>query len=188
MFKRDSADGRAVQDGPPATAPLAYEFGPYRLEVPTHRLLRNREPISLTPKAFDTLLALIERRDRVVDKAELMRLVWPDSFVEEANLSQTIFVLRKTLGEGPDGRPFIDTVPRRGYRFGAGVREEIVKPATTVEQFAPWRGSRAAWTAASVPDGGCRRMVRCFADSLDDWCVLTHRIAGGPPVRKSLRR
>ena len=74
-------------------------------------------PIPLTPKAFDTLLALVERRDRVVDKAELMRIVWPDSFVEEANLSQTIFVLRKTLGEGPDGRPFIDTVPRRGYRF-----------------------------------------------------------------------
>ena len=63
------------------------------------------EPVPLTPKAFDTLLALVERRDRVVDKAELMRLVWPDSFVEEANLSQTIFVLRKTLGEGPDGRP-----------------------------------------------------------------------------------
>jgi DNA-binding winged helix-turn-helix (wHTH) protein len=90
----------------------AYEFGPYRLELPTHGLLRNGVPISLTPKAFDVLLALIERRDRVVDKAELMRLVWPDSFVEEANLSQTIFVLRKTLGEGPDGRPFIDTGPR----------------------------------------------------------------------------
>ncbi len=118
MFKRPSADARDAQDGGSATAPQAYEFGPYRLERLTRRLLRNREPISLTPKAFDTLLALIERRDRVVDKAELMRLVWPDSFVEEANLSQTIFVLRKILGEGPDGRPFIDTVPRRGYRRG----------------------------------------------------------------------
>jgi TolB-like protein/DNA-binding winged helix-turn-helix (wHTH) protein/Flp pilus assembly protein TadD len=99
-----------------------FEFGPYRLERRTRRLLRGGEPVPLTPKAFDTLLALVERHDRVVDKAELMKLVWPDSFVEEANLSQTIFVLRKTLGEGPDGRPFIDTVPRRGYRFAAPVR------------------------------------------------------------------
>jgi TolB-like protein/DNA-binding winged helix-turn-helix (wHTH) protein/Tfp pilus assembly protein PilF len=102
----------------------AYEFGPYRLERSTRRLLRAGTAVSLTPKAFDTLLALIERRDRVVGKDELMKLVWPDSFVEEANLSQTIFILRKTLGEAPDGRPFIDTVPRRGYRFGASLRED----------------------------------------------------------------
>jgi DNA-binding winged helix-turn-helix (wHTH) protein/TolB-like protein/Tfp pilus assembly protein PilF len=101
-----------------------FAFGSYRLEVGFGRLLRDGHPIPLTPKAFDVLLALIERRDRIVDKAELMKLVWPDSFVEEANLSQTIFVLRKTLGEGPDGQPFIETVPRRGYRFAADVREE----------------------------------------------------------------
>jgi TolB-like protein/DNA-binding winged helix-turn-helix (wHTH) protein/Tfp pilus assembly protein PilF len=111
----------------------AYEFGSYRLEHLTRRLLRNGEPVSLTPKAFDILLALIERRDRVVDKAELMQLVWPDSFVEEANLSQTIFVLRKTLGESPTGKPFIDTVPRRGYRFAADVREDIETPPVAVE-------------------------------------------------------
>src|SRR5881396_3976769 len=100
-----------------------YEFGPYRLELATRRLLREGEPVSLTPKAFDTLLALIERRDRVVEKPELMKLVWPDSFVEEANLSQTIFVLRKTLGEDANGRTFIDTIPRHGYRFAADVRQ-----------------------------------------------------------------
>ena len=111
----------------------AYEFGSYRLEPLTRRLLRNGEPVSLSPKAFDTLLALIERRDRVVDKAELMQLVWPDSFVEEANLSQTIFVLRKTLGESPTGKPFIDTVPRRGYRFAAEVREDIATPPVAAE-------------------------------------------------------
>ena len=98
-----------------------FVFGPYRLERPARRLLRNGEPVQLTPKAFDILLALIERRDRVVEKAELMRLVWPDSFVEEANLSQTIYVLRQTLGDAADGRPYIDTVPRRGYRFASGV-------------------------------------------------------------------
>jgi eukaryotic-like serine/threonine-protein kinase len=100
-------------------ATRAYEFGPYRLETGSRRLLRSGEPVSLTPKAFETLLALVERRDRVVEKAELMKIVWPDSFVEEANLSQTIFVLRKTLGDDINGRPFIDTAPRRGYRFAA---------------------------------------------------------------------
>src|SRR5437660_255125 len=100
-----------------------YEFGLYRLELAARRLLRGGDPIGLTPKAFDILVALVERHDRVVDKAELMKLVWPDSFVEEANLSQTIFVLRKTLGDDADGRPFIDTVPRRGYRFAAPVVE-----------------------------------------------------------------
>ena len=122
-FKPGSEDSN-VPNGPPAAAPRAYEFGPYRLELPTQQLLRDGEPVPLAPKAFQILLALIERRDRVVDKGELMRLIWPDSFVEEANLTQTIFVLRKTLGERPDGRPFIDTMPRRGYRFVADVREE----------------------------------------------------------------
>jgi DNA-binding winged helix-turn-helix (wHTH) protein len=134
---------------PGAADTQAYEFGPYRLERGKRRLLRNGEPISLTPKAFDTLLALIERHDRVVDKAELMKLVWPDSFVEEANLSQTIFVLRKTLGEGPDGRPYIDTVPRRGYRFGAEVRGEGLGPPVAAERIPSWR-ARAPWVALAA--------------------------------------
>ena len=75
-----------------------------------------------------------------------MRLVWPDSFVEEANLTQTIFVLRRTLGEGPDGKPFIDTLPRRGYRFVADVREEIAKPAARAARPAGVR-TRGAWIA-----------------------------------------
>jgi TolB-like protein/DNA-binding winged helix-turn-helix (wHTH) protein/tetratricopeptide (TPR) repeat protein len=126
-----------------------YEFGPYRLEVATRRLLRGGEVVPLTPKAFDTLVALIERRDRVVDKAELMKLVWPDSFVEEANLSQTIFVLRKTLGEDAGGRQFIDTIPRRGYRFAAEVRVPATpdKPAPAQPT---WRPSRAYWIAAAA--------------------------------------
>src|SRR5437867_1958077 len=118
-----------------------YEFGRYRLDIPARQLRRDDEPLSLTPKAFDLLIALIERRDRVVDKAELMRLVWPDSFVEEANLSQTIFVLRKTLGDDAAGRPFIDTVPRRGYRFAAEVHTVLEAPA---------RSRPVVWGAAAV--------------------------------------
>jgi DNA-binding winged helix-turn-helix (wHTH) protein/TolB-like protein/tetratricopeptide (TPR) repeat protein len=108
---------------------MTFEFGPYRLEVATRRLLRNGEAVPLQPKAFDVLVALIERRDRVVDKAELMQLVWPDSFVEEANLTQTIFVLRKTLGSDASGADYIETVPRRGYRFAAGVTHGATAPA-----------------------------------------------------------
>jgi TolB-like protein/DNA-binding winged helix-turn-helix (wHTH) protein/Tfp pilus assembly protein PilF len=135
----------------------AFTFGPYRLEAPARRLLRHGEPVTLTPKAFDVLLALVERRDRVVEKAELMQLVWPDSYVEEANLSQTIYVLRQILGDAADGRPYIDTVPRRGYRFAAGAppeNEEIgrrLKPAATsaaATLAAPW--AAAALVAAAV--------------------------------------
>lgn len=110
-----------------------YEFGHYRLDVGARKLWRGTESVAVTPKAFDILVALLERRDRVVDKAELMKLVWPDSFVEEANLSQTIFVLRKTLGDAPDGRPFIDTAPRRGYRFAAAVRIASPEPSADAE-------------------------------------------------------
>jgi DNA-binding winged helix-turn-helix (wHTH) protein/TolB-like protein/Tfp pilus assembly protein PilF len=121
-----------------------FVFPPYRLEVRLGRLLRDGQPVPLTPKAFDVLHALIERRDRVVDKAELMKLVWPDSFVEEANLSQTIFVLRKTLGEPPDGERFIETVPRRGYRFAADVQEECaaVTPGRAQQPSHRWRDWR----------------------------------------------
>lgn len=144
VIKAGSGDTPAAEAS--AALPLAYRFGSYRLERATRRLLRDGHPVALTPKAFDTLLALVERRDRVVDKAELMRLVWPDSFVEEANLSQTIFVLRKTLGEAPGGRPFIDTVPRRGYRFAAGVHAEAASEPASPRV---WR-SRTAWIATAL--------------------------------------
>jgi TolB-like protein/DNA-binding winged helix-turn-helix (wHTH) protein/tetratricopeptide (TPR) repeat protein len=127
----------------------AYEFGPYRLDIPTRRLLRSGLQVPLTPKAFDTLVALVERRDRVVEKTELMKVVWPDSFVEEANLSQTIFVLRKILGNDSGGRPFIETMPRRGYRFVADVREVASEPANGTS---PRRVllPRAVWASAAL--------------------------------------
>ena len=100
----------------------AYDFGPYRLEVLTRRLLQAGAPVPITPKAFDLLLALVERRHRAVGKAELIQILWPDSFVEEANLTQTIFVLRKSL-DTPAGVQYVQTVPRHGYRFVGDVRE-----------------------------------------------------------------
>jgi len=98
-----------------------YEFGEFQLDLPARTLRRGGDRITLTAKAFDTLVALLEQAGAVVGKDELMRRIWPDTVVEEANLSQQIFVLRKALGEGPKDQRFIQTVPRRGYRFGAPV-------------------------------------------------------------------
>jgi DNA-binding winged helix-turn-helix (wHTH) protein/TolB-like protein/Tfp pilus assembly protein PilF len=101
-----------------------YEFGAYRLDARDHLLLRDGEVVLLPPKTFDLLLALVESSGRVLTKEELMKQVWPDSFVEEANLSHHVFTLRKALGEDGEGR-YIETIPRRGYRFVAGVSEVL---------------------------------------------------------------
>jgi DNA-binding winged helix-turn-helix (wHTH) protein/TolB-like protein/Tfp pilus assembly protein PilF len=97
----------------------SYEFGRFRLDVAEHVLLRDGEPVPLTPKVFDILVALVENGGQVVSKDDLMKRVWPNIFVEEGNLTQNISLLRKALGETPGGVQFIETVPRRGYRFVA---------------------------------------------------------------------
>jgi DNA-binding winged helix-turn-helix (wHTH) protein len=99
-----------------------YKFGDFRLDPGRRLLWKQDQPIQLQPKAFDTLLVLVQHNDRVVSKDELMKLVWPDAFVEESNLTQNIFVLRKTLGETAGAHRFIVTVPGRGYRFAEMVR------------------------------------------------------------------
>src|SRR5687768_6076356 len=100
----------------------SYRFGPFRL-VPGEGLYCNREPVSLTPKALETLRVLVERHGRLVTKDDLLQEVWPDVVVEENNLAQHISMLRRTLAQaGGDGR-FIDTVPKRGYRFVAPVED-----------------------------------------------------------------
>jgi len=108
-----------------------YELGPFRIDVANRLLLRDGEPLPLTPKAVDTLLALVQHSGQVLKKEELMKLVWPDSVVEEGNLTQNIYLLRKTLSEGSNGQNYIETIPRRGYRFvGAAheAREEAADP------------------------------------------------------------
>jgi TolB-like protein/DNA-binding winged helix-turn-helix (wHTH) protein/Flp pilus assembly protein TadD len=101
----------------------SYEFGPFVLDTGRRLLLRNGEPMPLTPKTFETLRALIENRSRVVTKDELLRQVWGDTSVEEGGLTRNVSILRKTLGEKPDDHQYIVTVPGRGYRFVAEVRE-----------------------------------------------------------------
>ena len=93
---------------------LIYEFGPYRLDSSKRVLTRGGERIALTPKATDILIILVVNAGELVEKDELIREIWPDTFVEEANLTQNIFRLRKALADGP---LYIETVKRRGYRF-----------------------------------------------------------------------
>jgi pimeloyl-ACP methyl ester carboxylesterase/DNA-binding winged helix-turn-helix (wHTH) protein len=98
-----------------------YVFGVFRIDVTERVLFNEKGPLLLTPKAFDTLLVLVENSGHVIGKKDLMEQVWPDSYVEENNLAQNISALRKVLGEG--GPKFIETVPKRGYRFVADVTE-----------------------------------------------------------------
>lgn len=100
-----------------------FEFEDFRLEPATRRLLKSGCALTLAPKDFDLLLVLVRLRERVVGKDELLRIVWPDVVVEESNLSQHIFTLRKLLGDEAEAARFIETLPRHGYRFVAGVRE-----------------------------------------------------------------
>lgn len=100
-----------------------YDFGEFRIDVAGRVLLRNGEILPLTQKAFEVLLFLVERGGDVVEKDELMQRVWQDSFVEESNLAQNIYTLRKILGKTEDGLEYIVTFPRRGYRFAVSVRE-----------------------------------------------------------------
>src|SRR6185295_4845815 len=99
-----------------------YEFGPYRLDLSERVLWRGEDLLVLPPKVFDTLCMLVKREGTVVSKSELMEAIWADAFVEESNLSQNIYTLRRTLGVDEEGRQFIETVPRRGYRFAVPVR------------------------------------------------------------------
>lgn len=102
---------------------LYYEFGPFRLDVTERLLFRANVMVPLTPKTLDTLLVLVENSERLVEKDELMKRLWPDTFVEEANLAHHISQLRKVFEDGANENKFIQTVPRRGYRWVATVKE-----------------------------------------------------------------
>src|SRR5436190_10626647 len=107
----------------PAASAHLYEFGDFRLDT-AKRLLQRLDgtTVPLTPRVFETLLYMVEHHDTVVDKERLMAAVWPDSVVEENNLSQHISTLRRALGDTASSRRFIVTVPGYGYRFAADVR------------------------------------------------------------------
>lgn len=110
-----------------------YEFGSFRLDSDERLLMRGAEVVQVMPKAFDLLLALVENPGRLQEKEELLRRVWPDTFVEEANLSYNISFIRKALADGEDGQRYIETVPKRGYRFVAEVRKVSLRSSPSIE-------------------------------------------------------
>jgi len=111
---------------------VSYEFGPFRLDPSQELLVEGTRKVPLTPKAYKTLLVLVENRGRTLGKDELLEKVWPDAFVEEATLAQNIFTLRKLLRDDRETAQYIETLPKRGYRFVAEVRE--LKTATAPVQ------------------------------------------------------
>lgn len=123
-----------------------YEFGSFRLDVLRQRLLAGDEPVPLAPKAFELLLTLVRSQSRLVKKDDLMRTLWPDTVVEECNLTQNIFQVRKALGETAHDHRFIVTVPGQGYRFVAEVR----RPEESARQGSAVLG-RATTPVAVIP-------------------------------------
>jgi DNA-binding winged helix-turn-helix (wHTH) protein/Tol biopolymer transport system component len=99
--------------------PSNSQFGPFFLDVRERVLLRDGQPVPVTPKAFDLLAALVEQPGRLISKEELLQKVWPDTFVEEANLAYNVFALRKALGDTADNGQYIETIAKKGYRFTA---------------------------------------------------------------------
>lgn len=116
-----------------------FAFGDYRLDVRQGALFRNGEIVRIPPKAFELLQALVARANEVVSKEELLARLWPDTFVTEAMLARNVFILRRELGNAPDGSAYIDTIPKRGYRF---VGAPAIPPAA-VEAPAPAEASPA---------------------------------------------
>jgi DNA-binding winged helix-turn-helix (wHTH) protein/tetratricopeptide (TPR) repeat protein len=136
----------------PARVPVsAYRFGPFRLNIRDRILERDGSRVLLTPKVIDTLVVLVENAHQVVTKEALMRAVWPDVTVVESGLTRNISVLRKALeGDGPEGS-YIETIPRRGYRFVAELAEEDVFTGAEVNEPPPPRTSgRRAWLATTL--------------------------------------
>jgi TolB-like protein/DNA-binding winged helix-turn-helix (wHTH) protein/Flp pilus assembly protein TadD len=136
-----------------------YEFGSYRLDPSERRLTEGNRQVSLTPKAFQTLLVLVENQGRVVGKEELLQKVWPDSFVEEATLAQNVFTLRKQLHDDREEAVYIETVPKRGYRFVAPVQVVGATDRQPKEFFAsiseistpPTHARTSRWMVVAVP-------------------------------------
>jgi DNA-binding winged helix-turn-helix (wHTH) protein/Tol biopolymer transport system component len=133
---------------PGTTSIGEYVFGPFRMDVASMQLWRGQELVPLTPKAFDTLVVLLQNRHRLVRKDELLSAVWPNSFVSEDSLAQNITVLRRALGDDHNQPHYIATVPRRGYRFVASVSSSMELDAAALT---PDKPRQDATTASVLP-------------------------------------
>ena len=136
--------------------PTTRRFGPFSIDIQERILEREGQPVALTPKAFDLLAALLEEPGQPRVQGRTLRRVWPDTFVEESNLAYNVFAVRKALGDTAEDATYIETVPKRGYRFKAPVTTVARGPPrrrAAPERAAPrslWR-SRPWTVAATVP-------------------------------------
>src|SRR5579859_2012503 len=120
------------QDLSSASRPRHFAFGPFQLDLEKHTLSRGEDTLPLPPKCFDLLCILVQSKGELLDKNRLMQHLWPDTYVEEANLSNLVALLRKALGDSPSNSQYVQTVPKLVYRFKADVAHER-KAATRVE-------------------------------------------------------
>jgi Tol biopolymer transport system component/DNA-binding winged helix-turn-helix (wHTH) protein len=156
-----------------------YEFGSFRVDPVNRLLFRNDELLPLQPKMFDTLLLLIENRGQLIQKDELMSRLWPDTVVEESNLTQNVYVLRKLLGNDPQGDRYIETIPKRGYRFTANVQEvrqqseELILERQTISRIVVEEEaeieSPASLEELSIGANHNERMVRFDQPAIVPW-------------------
>src|SRR6202000_821069 len=155
---------------PGQRAKEVYEFGPFRVDPEKETLLREGEPVPLTPKTFQILLVLMRNNKEVVSKDDLMKMVWPDTFVEEANLSRNIFMLRKALGESAQDHRYIVTVPGRGYRLAENVHlvpgQELAIASARhstvqidIKETRPWAGIAVSAVVLLAAAGGLWRLL-----------------------------
>jgi Tol biopolymer transport system component/DNA-binding winged helix-turn-helix (wHTH) protein len=134
----------------PVATPQTYEFGPFRLDAATRVLLRDGRIAPLPPKVLDTLVVLIQNHGQLVEKERLRRVIWPDTYVDDNSLMHNISVLRKTLGAAPDGKAYIETAPRRGYRFTGTVRVVGDEPVSANQAAGGGRLTRFVPLAAGL--------------------------------------
>jgi DNA-binding winged helix-turn-helix (wHTH) protein/tetratricopeptide (TPR) repeat protein len=192
-----------MHPGQPPKPKELYEFGPFRVDPEKETVLRSGEPVSITPKTFQILLVLIRKNKEIVTKDDLMKTIWPDTFVEEANLSRNIFMLRKALGETAQDHRYIVTVPGQGYRLAEEVRmvphQELTVVAAShsrlsvdVKEPNPWK-----WIAAGVVvvvalavGAGCYLSQRAALLNATDTVVLADfaNSSGDPVFDETLRR
>jgi eukaryotic-like serine/threonine-protein kinase len=153
-------------------ATVVYEFGSFRMDPAERLLLKDGQPVPLTPKAFDLLVYLAERPGRLVEKQALMSALWPDAVVEETNLAYNVSALRKALGDGHEAEHVIQTVPTRGYRFIAPIRERSTDDSAPTAGLRPWHALLAAGLAAGA-------LVAAF--------LLWHWSRSEPPANQVVR-
>jgi len=164
-----------------------YEFGPYRLDKQKGQLWRDGQTVSLTTKSLEILACLVENAGSVVSKDQLMETLWPDSYVEEGNLTQNVFLLRKALGETARDHNYVVTVPGRGYRFAAEVRE-IANGNGTSHAVAPLEPAPPPEIDVAIPEQPLRTSRRNWLWIVAGFLVVASAAFAGYRSWQSHRR